>query len=1064
MKKQVKSFNKRFITMSLVLLIIFGSLPIQPIAELFGTSITASADVVTSYSVGSIIPAGSTIHCNYTSKINGSTYAMGANVSVSSRSKVTQSNWDSASSYWILNYGTSLITPSVTAPKGRSLTYNGSAQTLINAGSTTGGTMQYSLNGSSWSTSLPTGTNPGPYTVYYRVVGNNTYSSVGAKTITVTINKATPSVTPPTAINLTYNGSAQTLINGGSTTGGTMQYSLDGSKWSTTLPTGKNAGDYTVYYRVVGNTYYNDVAANRLTVTIAKANPKVTAPEGRNLTYSGSDQTLITAGSTTGGTMQYSLDGTNYSTSLPAKTNVGNYLIFYKVVGDANYNDVAAKTVNSTIVRATAEVTPPAGKTLTYDGSAQTLITAGSTTGGTMQYSLDGENYSTELPKGTKAGDYTIYYKVVGGDSYNDVAPQTVKSTIEKATPKVTAPNAKELVYNSEAQELVTPGTTTGGTMQYSLDGENWSDEIPTAVNVGVYPVYYKVVGDSNYNGVDPERVTSTILRVPNIAVKKDITVLNIDKNDTPNVTAYQIIKGTYRDGKLTGYVLCDGLGTLTIADMEKPTEDEVTAIAAAIRANEITLDSIPMTRSAESESSDTVYYTADAEPGLYIVLVTDSNLGYVYNPAVVAVNVKDPANVADSIVGGAVDMTTYFDYPPEAYIKSSKISLEKSIIDSNGNKTKGTSAAYGETVNFRIDNMTIPSYSNEYINPKFIISDTLEASAFDGIKGLIIKVDGTAIAPGSGTFTLTGKDKDGNDVSTYDLDSSNNSIIMNAVSFTIDFAESFLEENEGKSVVIDYSSLISDTAGYNYAENQNVAKIVFSDNPGSTTEITDKTYHYTFGISAKIDGEDESKKIITNEINKVSEDSNETKTVTNSEGYIITKNEKALADAQFTLYNNFNLMDTDIVAVTVSDENGLVSFTGLKAGTYYLAETAAPKGYTIKATIYRVEIIPVFDDIGVMTSYTINTYVAGENGERGEAVQTASYTNTGYKVNDDGSVTNNITIDENLINPLDIINTTLANLPSTGGMGTIIITIGASLGMAAFLAMFIVNKRKKEN
>ncbi|MBR4440033.1 MAG: hypothetical protein IKS00_00660 [Bacteroidales bacterium] len=55
-----------------------------------------------------------------------------------------------------------------------------------------------------------------------------------------------------------------------------------------------------------------------------------------------------------------------------------------------------------------------------------------------------------------------------------------------KDTPSVTAPTANTLTYNGAAQELVTPGSADYGTLMYSLDGENFSSEIPKAYKVSV--------------------------------------------------------------------------------------------------------------------------------------------------------------------------------------------------------------------------------------------------------------------------------------------------------------------------------------------------------------------------------------------------------------------------------------------------------------------------------------------------------------------------------------------------------------------------------------------------
>ena len=78
-------------------------------------------------------------------------------------------------------------------------------------------------------------------------------------------------ITAPTPKTLVYSQGTQTLINGGSAVGGTMQYSLNGSTYSTVLPSGNDAGTYTVYYRIVGDSNHNDVAPRTITVTIAQA-------------------------------------------------------------------------------------------------------------------------------------------------------------------------------------------------------------------------------------------------------------------------------------------------------------------------------------------------------------------------------------------------------------------------------------------------------------------------------------------------------------------------------------------------------------------------------------------------------------------------------------------------------------------------------------------------------------------------------------------------------------------------------------------------------------------------
>ena len=101
------------------------------------------------------------------------------------------------------------------------------------------------------------------------VIKSTNYADI---TLTVNVNatnKLVPIVTAPTANALTYNGTEQALVTAGKTTGGTMLYRLNDSKWSEQIPTAKNVGKYTVWYKVQGNAEYADVAEQSLTVTVS---------------------------------------------------------------------------------------------------------------------------------------------------------------------------------------------------------------------------------------------------------------------------------------------------------------------------------------------------------------------------------------------------------------------------------------------------------------------------------------------------------------------------------------------------------------------------------------------------------------------------------------------------------------------------------------------------------------------------------------------------------------------------------------------------------------------------
>lgn len=80
----------------------------------------------------------------------------------------------------------------LTAPKARSLTYNGNEQALITAGSANNGTIQYKLGSDGrYSTNIPKATAAGTYAVYYKGVASDDFEDVGEASINVVISKLT---------------------------------------------------------------------------------------------------------------------------------------------------------------------------------------------------------------------------------------------------------------------------------------------------------------------------------------------------------------------------------------------------------------------------------------------------------------------------------------------------------------------------------------------------------------------------------------------------------------------------------------------------------------------------------------------------------------------------------------------------------------------------------------------------------------------------------------------------------------------------------------------------------
>lgn len=215
-------------------------------------------------------------------------------------------------------------------------------------------------------------------------------------------------LTPPTAkTDISYTGSAQALVNAGSSSEGTIEYSLNGTDWSAAIPTGTNAGSYTVYYHGIANGIaHSNNPGGSVTVTIAKAASSVSvAPEAvTGLIYNGQQQTLITSGTAVGGTMHYSLDNEAWSTDVPTAVEGGLYTVYYKVVGDANHEDHAGSSVNVRI-----------NYTVTYnlDGGNWTFAVGLVT------------DYNEQTATFTLLTPYRSYHDFLGWTGSNGATPQT---------------------------------------------------------------------------------------------------------------------------------------------------------------------------------------------------------------------------------------------------------------------------------------------------------------------------------------------------------------------------------------------------------------------------------------------------------------------------------------------------------------------------------------------------------------------------------------------------------------------------------------------------------------
>ena len=378
----------------------------------------------------------------------------------------------------------------------------------------------------------------GKYWVKATVEGTSNYDGA-IKTAQFEIKKAASAVTTaPAAKTLVYTGSAQELVTAGAANGGTLKYKLgENGTWSETIPTATDAGNYKVYYKVVGDGSHSDTAETEISVTIAKANAAFTAaPQDPDLRYKGVAQALVTAGVTDDGTVEYKLGDGEWSETIPTGINATTYKIYYRIVGDKNHNNLADDTlyIDVTIARVNSTYTtePAAAKNLVYTGADLTLAVAGEVVGGELRYSLDNEKWSANLPTAKNAGEYTVYYKIEPDANHTGATDGSFKVVIAKAAASVTAPTAKtELVYNGNAQALANAGSVSDATLEYKLGDGEWGADVPAATNAGEYTVYYRITVDNNHTGATEGSFKVVIAKAEN---ELSITIPDIKYGEEP--------------------------------------------------------------------------------------------------------------------------------------------------------------------------------------------------------------------------------------------------------------------------------------------------------------------------------------------------------------------------------------------------------------------------------------------------------------------------------------------------------------------------------------------------
>ena len=404
-------------------------------------------------------------------------------------------------------------------------------------------------------------------------------------------------------------------------------------------------------------------------------------------------------------------------------------------------------------------------------------------------------------------------------------------------------------------------------------------------------------------------------------------------------------------------------------------------------------------THTLSATAEEPTTYKADLEAGFWIVLVRGTTK--VYNPMLVGVYYSTSGSDNSMAVEEIVDATTDWDLVTNgAYAKSTDITIEKSAVDS---------ADIGDEVEFTVKSV-VPDYSAEYTQDvKYEIKDTLTNLKFADSLTVNVSVD-------QGTITT-------NDYKVTRVSDTEMKVAFNST---------WVKANGKAKVTLVYKATMTGNAVNNVAHS-NKAELNYTNNPGvdnGHTEDIEKVY--TFDV----DGD-----VTANILKKVQ--------VENGENV-------ALPDAEFTLYtdekcetrySNTAHPVKNTTYTVKSDNNGKLHITGLDQGTYYLKETKAPRGFTLNNTVYKIEITATIETEELKDWNVKITPLDGTNKTVDNKFTVSQGTVT---ASEDNELT-------------EIMNTNISTLPSTGGIGTTIFTIGGCAIMIVAAGLFFATRRKTQ-
>ena len=372
--------------------------------------------------------------------------------------------------------------------------YDGKAHTIALNVATEGVTATFATSeGGAYTATQPSFTEPGEYTVWFRLEKENCATVTGSASVTIMeLAQIDYSVQ---GYNGYYDGQPHSIALSIATEGVSVTYaaSEDGA-YSATLPSFTETGTYTVWFKLEKENCETVVDSASVTITeLGKIDYSV---QGYNGYYDGKAHTIALNVTTDGVSVTYatSEDGA-YSAALPSFTEPGTYTVWFKL--EKENCETVMDSASVTIMELGKIEYTVSGYSGYYDGKAHTIALNIATEGATVTYATSGDGaYSAALPSFTDPGTYTVWFKIEK-DAHTSVwDSETV--TIKSGQIRYTVSDYNG-VYDGEGHSITLSVLTPGAKVTYSVDdalalnAPPFSSDKPSFVDAGTFKVLYRI-------------------------------------------------------------------------------------------------------------------------------------------------------------------------------------------------------------------------------------------------------------------------------------------------------------------------------------------------------------------------------------------------------------------------------------------------------------------------------------------------------------------------------------------------------------------------------------------